>query len=89
MKTTVELPDTLFRKAKAAAAAEEEQDSQGFLHRSSERPAKQDEPSSYRDTETVEGLHSGRALRHLHKENKRIERIIEEEFETIDEEEWR
>ena len=28
-------------------------------------------------------------LKHLHRENKRIERIIEKEFETIDEEEWR
>jgi len=27
-------------------------------------------------------------LRHLHEENLRIARIIEEEFETIDPEEW-
>lgn len=29
------------------------------------------------------------ALQHLGPENRRIERIIEEEFEKIDEEEWR
>ena len=28
-------------------------------------------------------------LRHLHKENRRIDRIVAAEFETIDEEEWR
>ncbi len=28
-------------------------------------------------------------LRDLHRETKRIERVIEKEFERIDEEEWR
>jgi hypothetical protein len=83
VKTTLEIPDPVFRKAKAKAA---------------ERGI----PLRQFVTEAVEEkLRAGEAnggekpwmkmvggLRHLHKENLRIERIIEEEFEKIDPEDW-
>ena len=82
MKTTVEIPDALFRRAKAAAAEEgislktylTEAISQRLRHR--EAPGKRWE-SAFGE------------LRHLHRENQRIARVIETEFETVDEEEWR
>ena len=37
----------------------------------------------------TEAMKAFGGLRDLRRENKRIERVIEEEFERIDEEEWR
>ncbi len=85
MKTTVEIPDPIFRKAKAAAAEEGKSLKEFFTEAVSDWLSKKSPPPP--------GTEPWRAafgeLRHLHKENKRIERIIEKEFETIDEEEWR
>ena len=77
MKTTLEIPDPIFRKAKATAAemgiplreyitlAVEEKLSQG------QRPGKR-------------WLECAGELAHLHKETKRIQKIIDEEFEQIE-----
>ena len=85
MKTTVEIPDALFRKAKAAAAEEGKSLKDFFKEAVSDKlsrtPVGQAAPRAW------EAAFGG--LKHLHRENKRIEKIIEEEFETIEEEEWR
>ena len=84
MKTTVELPDALFRQAKSAAAT------QGislkeFLTRAVKEQLR-DQPGR-----TVEKpwMAAFGGLRDLHRETKRVERVIRKEFETIDNEEWR
>lgn len=85
MKTTIELPDPLFRRIKAAAAEEGKSLKEFFteaasahLRRGAMRPI---------------GRHSWEAafggLKDLHRESQRINRVIAEEFEKIDEEEWR
>ena len=85
MKTTVEIPDDLFRRAKAAAAR------QGI-------PLKELITDALRDRLRCAGaarlqpppwMQAFGQLRHLHRENKRVERVIAEEFESIDEEDWR
>lgn len=85
MKTTVEIPDALFRKAKAAAA-EEGKSLKDLLNEALDDRLR-------KGARTKPGAEPWRAafgeLRHLHRENRRIEKIIEEEFEKIDEDEWR
>lgn len=87
VKTTVEIPDPIFRQAKAVAAErgislkefftvavrEQLRRTVGDTGKSADPPWKK----------------AFGGLRDLHKENKRIERIIAKEFERIDEEEWR
>ena len=84
MKTTVELPDPLFRRAKAAALEEGKSLKEFFTEAVSERlrrgPAGEGTPKIW------EQAFGG--LRNLHKENQRIDKLIESEFETIDEAEW-
>ena len=88
MKTTVEIPDPLFRQAKAVAAQNGVSLKEFFTAAVREQLRR------------AAGAEEGKApeppwkkafggLRELHKETKRIERIIAKEFERIDEEEWR
>jgi predicted transcriptional regulator len=80
VKTTVEIPDDLFKKAKILAALEglsmkqliTESLQQRVMRRSHEVQA---EPAWRR---------AFGAMRAYHKENQRIERLIEQEFETIE-----
>jgi len=81
MKTTLEIPDALFRRAKSAAAE------QGIPLRElvsvalAQRlvlPGAQDKP----------WLKTFGKLRSLRKETARIERIVEEEFAQIQPEDW-
>jgi hypothetical protein len=85
VKTTIELPDPLFRRAKAAAAERGRTLKDFFAEALQERLVRvQQAPSKNQLWETSFG-----ALKHLHRETLRIEKIIEDAFETIDEEEWR
>ena len=85
MKTTVEIPDTLFRQAKATAAQ------QGISLKELLTDALREQlrrktgggPSAKPWMKAFGGL------RDLHRENKRIDRVIREEFEGIDQEDWR
>ena len=73
MKTTVEVPDALFRRAKSAAAQ------RGIPLRIliSEALADKLDTAQSQDKPWMESFGK---LKHLHKENLRIDRIIEEEF---------
>jgi len=82
MKTTLEMPDPVFRKAKAKAA-EQGIPLRQFVTEAVE--AKLAASGTHADKPWMEGFGK---LRHLHKENVRIQRIIDEEFEQIEPEDW-
>ena len=80
MKTTLEIPDAIFRRAKARASE------QGVPLRqfvSEAMAEKLKSPARQRDRAKLVGR-----LRDLRKETARINQIIEAEFETIEPEEW-
>jgi urocanate hydratase len=81
MKTTLEIPDSVFRKAKSAAAA------RGIPFREFVTEAVRDKlaPNSG-DKPWVKLMGK---LKHLRKETARINRLIEDESEKIDPEMWR
>ncbi len=82
MKTTLEIPDFLFRRAKSVAAergiplrqfvTEAVQDKLNVTSASAQRPWMK---------------HMGK-LKHLRKETKSIDKRIEEAFEQVDREVW-
>jgi hypothetical protein len=81
MKTTLEIPDAVFRRAKSKAAE------RGI-------PLRQFVTEAVEDKLRI-GAHSGKPwmkhagkLKHLRKETQRINRRIEEQFEQIDPEVW-
>ncbi len=82
MKTTVDIPDALFRQAKSAAAE------QGIPLRVliSEALAEKLRVDSIGDKPWMKMFGK---LRDLHSETARINQIIEEEFEQIDPEDWK
>jgi len=83
MKTTLEIPDPVFRRAKSAAAE------RGIPLREFVTEAVRDKLAA--DAKTGERpwmKHFGK-LKHLHKETERINRLIEEDSERIDSEMWR
>ena len=84
MKTTVELPDHLLRDAKATAAA------RGQTLRAFVGDAIADRVRLLRDgnDEKPWMRHLGSLLDHA-EELDGIERLIEEEFETVDPSQWR
>jgi hypothetical protein len=82
MKTTLEIPDAVFRRAKSAAAA------RGIPLREFVTEAVKDKVAA----ETKAGQrpwlkHMGK-LKHLHKETVRINCLIEKDSEKIDAEMW-
>jgi len=81
MKTTLEIPDRLFRKAKSVAAE------RGIAFRELVTEALRDKLSPTSADSKPCMKHVG-ALRHLREETRRIQRRIDEEFERIDPEEW-
>ena len=80
MKTTLEIPDPLFRKAKARAAE------RGIPLRQFVTEAVE-EKLSLQPTDSKPWMQMAGRLRHLSKETARINRLIEEEFERIEPEE--
>jgi hypothetical protein len=82
MKTTLEIPDAIFCRAKSKAAA------QGVPLRQFVTEAVQEKLKSAASLEEKPWLkHFGR-LKHLRKETKRINRFIQCAFEKIDPEIW-
>ena len=82
MKTTLEIPDHIFRRAKSAAAE------RGIPLREFVTEAVKDKLAvNAKASEKPWVKHMGK-LRHLHRETERINRLIEEDFEKIDVETW-
>ena len=82
MKTTLEIPDNVFRRAKSKAAEQgiplRQFVTEAVEQKLRELPANGEKPWM---------KHVGK-LKDLHKETERIDKIIEETFETIDEDMW-
>jgi hypothetical protein len=77
MKTTLEIPDPIFRRAKAAAAE------RGIPFREFVTEAVKDKLTANAKTTDKPWMPAFGRLRHLRKESARINRVIEEEFEQI------
>jgi len=82
MKTTLEIPDPVFRQAKAKAA-EQGISLRQFVTQAVEEKLKGASAASGRPWMKVAGK-----LRHLHKETVRINKLLEQEFEEIRPEDW-
>jgi hypothetical protein len=80
VKTTLEIPELLFRKAKATAARQGRTLKQLVQEALSEKIARLDGASRQQKP----GLVLAGQLKHLRSENRRIERVIEAEFENIE-----
>jgi len=83
MKTTLEIPDPIFRRAKARAAE------QGIPLRQFVTEAVEERLKTSTDNTDKPWMQMAGGLRHLRKETARIMGLIEDEFETIDPEDWK
>ena len=81
MKTTLEMPDFLFRRAKSAAAE------RGIPLRQLVTEAVQEKLRTS-PQERPWMKHFGK-LKHLHKERRQVEKRVQEAFEQIDQELWK
>lgn len=82
MKTTLEIPDPIFRRAKSVAAQ------RGIPLRAFVTEAVQEKLDAGRKTQEKPWMAAFGKLNDLREETARINRIIEEEFEQIEPEEW-
>ena len=82
MKTTLEIPDSVFRRAKSKAAE------RGIPLRQFVTEAVEDKLKTSRGPEKKPWIKYLGKLKHLHKETERINRRIEEHSEKIDQEMW-
>jgi hypothetical protein len=78
MKTTLEIPDPTFRKAKATAGA------LGIPLREFVTQAVEEKLSHGSKRQGKPWLECAGELAHLHKETLRIQKLIDEEFELIE-----
>jgi len=78
----LEIPDPIFRRAKSKAAE------RGIPFREFVTEAVEDKLASDSKPADKPWVKLAGGLKHLHKETHRINRIIEEEFEQIDAEDW-
>jgi hypothetical protein len=83
MKTTLEIPDNVFRRAKSKAA-EQGIPLRQFVTEAVEQKLREVPPKG----EKPWMKHIGK-LKDLHEETKRIDKFIEEAFETVDEDMWK
>ena len=83
MKTTLEIPDSVFRRAKSLAAEH------GIPLREFVTEAVKDKLAANAKTSNRPWVRLMGGLKHLHKETERINRLIEENCEKIDPEMWR
>jgi hypothetical protein len=80
VKTTLEIPDSLFRRAKATAARQGRTLKQLVQEALTEKLARtRGAKGQEKPWMTLAG-----GLKHLHAENLRIDRLIEAEFEAIE-----
>lgn len=81
MKTTLEMPDNVLRKAKAKAAE------RGIPLRQFVTEAVEEKLVASQVKEKPWTKMAGQ-LKHLHKETVRIQKLIDDEFEQIEPEDW-
>lgn len=82
MKTTLEIPDRIFRRAKSAAAQ------RGIALRVFVTEAVEEKLSAASRKEQKPWVRLAGALDHLHKDTVRINGIMKREFEQIEPEDW-
>ena len=82
MKTTLEIPDSIFRRAKSAAAEH------GIPLREFVTEAVKEKLAANAKTDEKPWVKLMGKLKHLHKETERINRLIDESCEKIDAEMW-
>jgi hypothetical protein len=82
MKTTLEIPDRIFRRAKSKAAE------QGIPLRQFVTEAVEDRLRTAPAAGQKPWMKHMGKLKDLHKETARIDKVIEEEFEGVDPEMW-
>jgi len=83
MKTTLEIPDALFRRAKSAAAR------RGVPLRQLVTEAVRDKLAAHSGANGKPWVKLMGKLKHLRKETERINLLVEEDSEKIDAEMWR
>jgi hypothetical protein len=83
MKTTLEIPDSIFRRAKAEAAE------QGVALRELISQAIAEKLERNTLNERRPWMKAFGSLRGLRDETRKVNRIIQEEFEQIDPADWR
>lgn len=83
MKTTLEMPDFLFRRAKSIAAE------RGISLRQLVTEALQDKLNLTGRSRSHPWMKHMGKLKHLRRETERIDRRIEESFEQVDREDWK
>ena len=83
MKTTLEIPDPIFRRAKSVAAQ------RGIALRAFVTEAVEQKLADASQKTEKPWVRLAGGLKHLHKETVRIKGIIEEEFERIEPEDWK
>jgi hypothetical protein len=81
MKTTLELPDSLFRKAKATAA-ERGQSLKDFVTEALRDKLMPNTGRAY--TSEPEWMKGFGKLKRLHKETVRVQSVVDHEFEVIE-----
>ena len=86
MKTTLEIPDALFRRIKATAA-ERGQSLKDFVTEALQ--VQLAKSASMRTADNPPWMASFGDLKHLSKETRRVQDRIDEAFEQIDLEQWR
>jgi hypothetical protein len=83
VKTTLEIPDAIFRRAKSRAAE------QGLPLRQFVTEAVEAKLSATPPGDEKPWMKHFGTLKHLRKETERIQRLMDQEFEQIDPELWR
>lgn len=82
MKTTLEIPDAVFRRAKSVAA-QRGIALRAFVTEAVEEKLKAGSPTGEKPWARLAG-----GLKHLRKETTRINGVIQREFEAIEPEDW-
>jgi hypothetical protein len=82
MKTTLEIPDPIFRRAKSVAAQ------RGVALRVFVTEAVEEKLASTSQKGEKPWARLAGGLKHLHKETTRINGIMKKEFEKIEPEDW-
>lgn len=82
MKTTLEIPDPIFRRAKSVAAR------RGIALRAFVTEAVEEKLATVEQKQEKPWIGLAGGLKHLHKETLRIDGIIKDEFEAIEPEDW-